>query len=125
MQLQPGTSQLKSGIPVVSIAVVSIAVVSIVVSVVIIAAISIPEPHPMLGRAEVKILYFVFMQKFREKFSLAFRKKAKEIFHFCKSFCKNFHSECGSGFRNSHPDPKHCWMIPKNHLKNFIFGGRL
>jgi hypothetical protein len=26
---------------------------------------------------------------------------------------------------NVYPDPKHWWMLPKNHLKKFIFGGRL
>jgi hypothetical protein len=24
-----------------------------------------------------------------------------------------------------YPDPKHWWMFPKNHLKNFVLGGRL
>jgi hypothetical protein len=60
----------------------------------------------------MKIFVIVFSRIFFFYFS---RKKLGKIFH----------SECRSGSRGQltvvYPDPKHCWMLPKNHLKKFRF----
>jgi hypothetical protein len=117
--------RLQSGIPVVGIAVVSIAVPVVSIAAVRIASVSIAEPH-----------HFMWLQcwaGFKRKFLFSYlrenyAKSLRKFFAFAKVFAKIFHSECGSGFRNQlkvHPDPKHWWMIHKNNLKNFVFGGSL
>jgi hypothetical protein len=52
---------------------------------------------------------------------------AKKLTKSCENirFRENFSFEMRKRIPDTYPAPKHWWMVPKNQLKKFGFGGRL